>query len=423
MNDVFRSLRVRNYRLFASGQLISLIGTWMQVVGQDWLVLRLGGGGVALGLATALQFAPTLVLGLWAGVIADRFPKRRLLIGVHSFMGVCALALALLTAFGVIRLWMVMVLALLLGLGSVLDIPTRQAFVSEMVPPGDVPNAVALNSATFNTGRIIGPALAAVLITAVGVTPVFFLNAASYVGVLVGLARMRESDMQPHRATPRAPGQVREAIAFVRDHRDLLLVVVLTGFVATFGFNFRVTLALIGRGDADGGASAYGVLSSILAFGSLLGALAAAKRRRPRQSMLVGSAVGFGLLLVVTAAMPTRTLLAFMLVPTGAAIILFTSTANAMVQLGTPAALRGRVMSVYILVFVGVAAFGAPLMGWIAELSGPRAAMAIGGAVSALGGLAVGVVLLRMHGVRHLSELKAVRRTTLRPGAPVDVTR
>ncbi|HVE98981.1 MAG TPA: MFS transporter [Mycobacteriales bacterium] len=426
MTDVFRSLRVRNYRLFATGQLISLIGTWMQVVGQDWLVLKLGGGGVELGITTALQFAPTLFLGLWAGVIADRFPKRRLLIAVQAFMGVCALALAVLTATGVIRLWMVLVLALLLGLGTVVDIPTRQAFVSELVPPAEVPNAVALNSATFNTGRIVGPALAAVLITRYGVTPVFFVNAASFAGVLVGLARMRERDMQPHRATPRAKGQVREAIRFVATHHDLLLVVVLTGVVATFGFNFRITLALIGRGDADGGATTYGVLSSILAFGSLVGALAAAKVRRPRQSMLVGSAVGFGLLLMVTAAMPTRVLFALMLVPTGAAIILFTSTANATVQLGTPAALRGRVMSVYILVFVGVAAFGAPLMGWVAELSGPRGAMAVGGLVSALGGLAAGVLLLRQSGVttlRDLRGLRAVRRTTLRPGAPVDVTR
>ena len=423
MREVFRSLQVRNYRLFATGQLISLVGTWMQVVGQDWLVLHLGGGGVALGLATALQFAPTLVLGLWAGVIADRFPKRRLLIGVQTFMGVCALALAGLTAFGAIELWMVMVLALLLGLGTVLDVPTRQAFVSEMVPAADVPNAVALNSATFNTGRIIGPALAALLITTVGITPVFFLNAASYIAVVVGLVLIREADLQPHRATPRAKGQVREALAFVGAHRDLLLVVVLTGLIATFGFNFRVTLALIGRADADGGAKAYGLLSAVLAFGSLLGALIAAKRQRPRQSMLVGSAVAFGLLLMVTAAMPNRVLLAVMLVPTGAAIILFTSTANATVQLGTPAALRGRVMSVYILVFVGVAAFGAPLMGWIAELSDPRMAMVVGGLVSALAGVGTGATMLRLSGVRDVRQLRVARRTTLRPGAPVDVLR
>ena len=423
MKDVFRSLQVRNYRLFASGQLISLVGTWMQVVGQDWLVLHLGGGGVALGATMALQFVPTLVFGLWAGVVADRFPKRRLLIGVQAFMGACAVLLAVLTATGDIRLWMVFVLSALLGLATVLDVPTRQAFVSELVPRSEVPNAVALNSATFNTGRIVGPAIAAVLITTVGVTPVFFLNAASYAAVIVGLARMRESEMQPHGLTPRAGGQVREALQFVRAHRDLLLTVVLTGVVATFGLNFRVTLALVGRHDADGGASAYGLLSAVLAFGSLLGALVAAKRRRPRQAMLVGSAVAFGALLSLAAMMPTRLLFGLALVPTGAAIILFTSTANSMVQLGTPAALRGRVMSIYILVFVGVASFGAPMTGWLAEVSGPRAAMAAGGAVTVLGSLAVGLVLLRSAGTTAWRELKLVRRTTLAPSGPVDLLR
>ncbi len=423
MRDVFRSLSVRNYRLFATGQLISLVGTWMQVVGQDWLVLHLGGGGVALGATMALQFVPTLVFGLWAGVLADRFPKRRLLIAVQSFMGVCAVLLAALTAAGEIRLWMVYVLSALLGLATVVDIPTRQAFVSELVPRTEVSNAVALNSATFNTGRIVGPAIAAVLISTVGVTPVFFLNAASYAAVIVGLARMRESEMQPHRLTPRARGQVREALDFVRSHRDLLLTVVLTGVVATFGLNFRVTLALIGRHDSDGGARAYGILSAVLAFGSLLGALVAAKRSRPRQSMLVGSAAGFGALLTISALMPTRLLFGLALIPTGAAIILFTSTANSTIQLGTPAALRGRVMSVYILVFVGVASFGAPLTGWLADLAGPRAAMAVGGVVTALGGVAVGAVLLRSAGTTAWRELKLIRRTTLAPGAPADLVR
>ncbi|HVE63730.1 MAG TPA: MFS transporter [Mycobacteriales bacterium] len=420
---MFRSLQVRNYRLFATGQLISLVGTWMQVVGQDWLVLRLGGGGVALGMTMMLQFVPMLVLGLWAGVVADRFPKRQVLIAVQAFMGVCALLLAVLTATGQIRLWMVMVLAALLGLATVFDIPTRQAFVSEMVPPSEVPNAVALNSATFNTGRIVGPALAAVLITTVGITPVFFLNAASYAAVIIGLSRMRDSELQPHRLTPRASGQVREAFAFVMSHRELLLAVILTGVIATFGFNFRVTLALVGRDDADGGAAAYGILSAVLAFGSLLGALASARRRRPRQLVLVGSAISFGVLLMLCAAMPNRTAFALALVPTGAAIILFTSTANSMVQLATPAALRGRVMSIYILVFVGVSAIGAPLTGWTAEAFGPRAAMAGGGALSALGAAIVGAVLLRDGGLAHLRQLRVPRRTTLAPAPVPDALR
>lgn len=423
MREVFRSLQVRNYRLFATGQLISLIGTWMQVVGQDWLVLHLGGGGVALGLTMALQFVPTLAFGLWAGVLADRFPKRRVLLAVQAFMGACAVLLAVLTATGAIRLWMVFVLSGLLGVATVFDIPTRQAFVSELVPRSEVPNAVALNSATFNTGRIVGPAIAAVLITTVGVTPVFFLNAASYVAVIVGLSRMRESEMQPHKLTPRASGQVREALTFVRTHHDLLLTVVLTGVVATFGLNFRVTLALVGQHDADGGAGAYGLLSAVLAFGSLLGALVAAKRRRPRQAMLVGSAVMFGALLTLAAAMPNRVLFGLVLVPTGAAIILYTSTANSIVQLGTPAALRGRVMSVYILVFVGVASFGAPMTGWIADLSSPRVAMATGGVVTALGSLAIGAVLLRHAGTTPWRELRLIRRTTIAPSAPVDLLR
>jgi MFS family permease len=395
MREVFRSLHVRNYRLFAVGQLISLTGTWAQAVGQDWLVLRLtGGDGVALGIALALQFLPMLVLGLYGGVLADRYSKRRILVAAQAFMGVLALALAVLTVTGAVRLWMVYVLAGLLGLATVVDNPTRQAFVSEMVQPDDVPNAVALNSATFNLARIAGPALAGLTIGLVGVAPVFFANAVSYAAVVAGLLAIREADLRPAARVARARGQVRAGVRYVVSHRDLLAAMVLTLVVATFGLNFRVTLALMSEGPFRGGAGTYGLLSAVLAAGAVTGALLSARRRRPRQATLVGAAVAFGLLECALALMPTQPLFLLLLFPTGAMVITFTSTANATVQLGSSDVMRGRVMALYALVFLGGTPLGGPLMGWVAEAVSPRASLALGGVASLSAGLLVGLALL-----------------------------
>jgi MFS family permease len=409
VNEVFRSLRIRNYRLFALGQLISLVGTWAQHVGQDWLVLELSGGdGLALGIAVALQFGPMLVLGLYGGLLADRYPKRMLLVRVQIFMGVLALALGVLTATGAVRLWMVYVLAGLLGVATVVDNPTRQAFVSELVEPEDVPNAVALNSATFNLARILGPAIAGLLISQIGVAPVFFVNAASYIAVVIGLRRIRESDLRIGARAARARGQLREGFRYVIGHRDLLAAMVLTLVVATFGLNFRVTLALMAKGPFDGGAGTYGLLSAVLAGGAVTGALVSARRRRPRQSVLVVAAVLFGACEALLALMPNQLVFLLLLAPTGALVITFSSTANATVQLGASDEMRGRVMALYALVFLGGTPLGGPMMGWIAETWTPRASLAVGGLLSASAGLAVGAVLLRTSTAR--PRLRRLRR-------------
>ncbi len=399
MSPTFRSLHVRNYRLFATGQLVSLIGTWMQHVGQDWLVLELTHSGTALGIATALQFLPMLLFGLWGGVVADRHRKRRILVATQTAQASLALLLGVLVVTGVVRLWMVFVLAFALGVTTAFDIPTRQAFVVEMVGPDEVGNAVALNSATFNTGRIVGPALAGLVINQFGTGPVFLVNAASYVAVIACLIRMHESELRTPTPVARARGQLRAGIRYVRRRKDLLLPMALVAVIGTFGLNFQLTLALMARKEFDAGAGTYGVLSSILAVGSLTGALLSARRPgRPRQRLLVGSAIAFGALELAVGLMPNLVSFGLVLLFTGVTVITFTSTSNAIVQLGAGEEMRGRVMALYGLVFLGGTPFGGPLMGWLGQHVGPRSSLVVGGAVSMLFAMGVGWVLLRSDG-------------------------
>ena len=394
----FRSLRNRNYRLFAGGQVISLSGTWGQRVAQDWLVLDLSGSsGVALGITTGLQFLPVLLFGLYGGVLADRYDKRRLLLGAQAAMAVLALVLAVLDLTGSVQLWHVYALAFGLGLASAVDTPARQAFVSEMVGPDDLPNAVSLNSATFNSARIVGPAAAGLAIAAVGTGWVFAANALSYVAVLAGLHAMRRSELHPVRRLPRAKGQLREGLAYVRARPDLLVPMVLVLMVGTFGLNFQLTLALVVREVFERGAGAYGLLSAFLAAGSLLGALASARRRgHPRQRTLFLAVVAFGLLEVAVGLSPSYEVMALLLLPTGAAVLTFTTTANSLVQLGSAPEVRGRVMALYILVFLGGTPVGAPLIGALAEAFGPRSSIVVGGLVTALSGLMAALVMARL---------------------------
>jgi MFS family permease len=419
----FRSLRNRNYRLFAAGQVVSLSGTWGQRVAQDWLVLDLSGSsGIALGITTGLQFLPVLLFGLYGGVLADRYDKRRLLIGAQAAMAVLALVLAVLDLTGSVQLWHVYVLAFGLGLASALDTPARQAFVSEMVGPQDLPNAVSLNSATFNSARIVGPAVAGVAITAVGTGWVFAANALSYVAVLAGLQAMRRSELRPVRPLARAKGQLREGLAYVRERPHLLVPMVLVFMVGTFGLNFQITLALVVREVFGRGAGAYGVLSATLAAGSLLGALASARRRGvPRQRTLFVAVLVFGLLEVAVGLTPSYEVMALLLVPTGAAVLTFTTTANSLMQLGSSPEVRGRVMALYILVFLGGTPVGAPLMGALAEAFGPRSSLVVGGLVTAGSGLVAALVMTRLRSLK--VEAHVLRRRPhlhVRPLAPPD---
>lgn len=409
---MFASLRARNYRLFATGQVVSLIGTWGQRVAQDWLVLELSGGNpVALGVAAALQFSPTLVLSLWAGVIADRYDKRRLLIALQAAMGVCALVLGLLDVGGVVALWHVYLLCVLLGCLSAVDVAVRQAFVAELVGRDKVTNAVALNSMTFNVARIAGPAAAGIAIVAIGTGWVFLVNAVSFAGVVTGLVLMDPSRLRRSAPIPRRSGQLMEGLRYVRGRRDLIMVLTLVFFVATFGLNFYITLAVVARNVFHRGADAYGLLSTALAAGTLAGATLAARRSGrggPGLRVVLSAAFAFGLSEVTVGLMPTYTTFGLMLVPCGAAALTFTTAANSTVQLSVDPGMRGRVMGLYMLVLLGGNPIAGPLTGWIAaELDG-RAPVVIGGVVVALAALVCAAVLARQASTSTLDDQQRV---------------
>lgn len=369
---MFRSLRIRNYRLYAAGQLVSLTGNWMQQVAQDWLVLDLTNSGTALGIVTALQFAPSL-LTPWGGLLADRYDKRKILLGTQVSLGLLALTLGLLDLTGVVRYWHIAVLALLLGVINVVDSPTRQAFVIEMVGRKDVPNAIAINSTTFNTARILGPALAGITIAVVGTGWAFVGNAISSLAVLTGLRMMRTSELYRIGRAHRKAGQVREGMRYVRRRGDLKVALALIFVISTFGMNFQITTALLSKQVFHQGAGGYGVLSAALAFGACGGAVLATRRtRRPSQLFLVSAAAAFSATEVLAGAMPTYLLTVALLVPTGWLMLTLTTAANSFMQLGAKARMQGRVMALYVLCFLGGAPIGAPLVGWVANTFGPR---------------------------------------------------
>lgn len=396
MRRTFSSLRVRNFRLFVSGQLVSLTGTWMQRVAQDWLVLRLShNSGTAIGITTGLQFLPFLLFGLYGGVIADRYPKRRLLVITQITMAVQAALLAALDLSHSVTLSEVYALAFMLGVSSAFDNPTRQAFVTEMVGEEHVVNAVGLNSATFNGARIIGPALAGLIIDFSSTGWVFAANAVSYVAVVASLLAMRTGELQVTRLVARAPGQIRAGLSYLKGNLDLVIPILLVGVIGALGFNFQITLALMDKLVFHRSAGTYGLLTSALAVGSLIGALIGARRTNPSRRALVGGAFAFGVLELLAAFMPTIPALVAILVPTGLAAILFTTAANATLQLRSTAEMRGRVMGVYMLVFLGGTPIGAPLVGWIAQELGPRASILLGGLSTMVIAVIAGLLVLR----------------------------
>jgi len=386
---------------------VSNTGTWMQRVAQDWLVLELThGSGTALGIATGLQFLPQLLFSLWGGVIADRYRKRNILLVTQAIMGLLALILGVLALTGVVAVWQVYLLAFALGLVAVVDNPTRQTFVAEMVGSEGMANAIALNSATFNLARIAGPAVAGLVIGAVGTPAAFLVNAASYGAVLGGLKLMRVSELRPLARAPKAKGQLREALGYVRARPELWLTLVLVFFVATFGMNFQVTTALMATGVFHTAASEFGLASAMFALGALGGALAAARRARPSMRLMLTTAFAFGLLEVATGLMPVFWSFLAMLVPTGLVLLMFSTAANSTTQLGTTPAVRGRVMGLYMLVFLGGAPLGSPLVGWAAEQFGARASLVAGGVISAAAAVGVALLLARSRGARLRSYLR-----------------
>lgn len=369
----------------------------MQRIAQDWLVLELtAGSATALGFAAALQFAPTLVLSLWGGLLADRVDKRRMLILLQIGMGLCALALGLTVVTGAATIGLVYLLCLVLGCFSALDVPVRQAFVSEMVGPAQVGNAVALNSLTFNLARIAGPALAGVLIVAVGTGWVFLINAVSFAGVVAGLLLMRPERLFRTAPVPRGPHQLRDALRYVARRRELVAVLALVFLVSTFGINFFLTLAIVARNvfgrDADG----YGLLTTLIAIGSVAGAALAARRSGPpRLRLVIGSGLAFGVLLAISGFMPTYLATGLALIPVGFAALVYTTASNSLVQLSTAPEMRGRVLGLYMLLFLGGTPLGGPLLGLVAEQLGGRAPLIGGGIVTVVSVLIVALVLRR----------------------------
>jgi MFS family permease len=388
---MFGSLRVRNYRLFASGQVISNIGTWMQRIAQDWLVLTLTNKSpVALGIAAALQFLPALLFTLWAGLLADRLDKRKLLIIVQTGMAGSALVLGVLDVTGLVQLWQVYLLCFVLGAFAAADMPTRQSFVGEMVGGEHLTNAVALNSSIFNLARVIGPALAGLMIVWVGTGWVFLVNAISTVAVIAQLIRMNTAELHRNPVMPRARGQLREALRYVRGRPNVLSVLVVIFFVSTFAFTFFATLAIMAANVFHREADAYGLLSTLLAVGTLTGALLAARRStrgRPSPRLLMGAAFGFGVLEVVAGLMPSYLTFGLALIPVGIFMMTFMTTANSTIQLSVSPEMRGRVMGLYMLVFIGGNPIGAPMVGWLAAQFGGRSPIVIGGVIAAVSAL------------------------------------
>ncbi|MCQ4081419.1 MFS transporter [Streptomyces sp. RB6PN25] len=407
--QTFSSLKVRNYRLFATGAVVSNTGTWMSRIAQDWLVLSLTGSSTAVGITTAMQFLPMLLFGLYGGVIADRYPKRKLLMLTQSTMGVLGLALAALTLTGQVQVWHVYAIAFLLGMVTVVDNPTRQSFVVEMVGPKDVRNAVSLNSANFQTARLVGPAVAGVLISAVGSGWAFLFNGLSFGAPLIGLMLMRPSELYEVERTPRGKGQLREGLRYVAGRPELIWPIVLVGFIGTFGFNFPIWLSAFAHSIYHAGASTYGMFNTAMAVGSVIGALLAARRATTRMRLLLGSAMIFGVLEMFAAISPSLWLFVGLLVVIGMFGITVNTTANSSVQLGTDPVMRGRVMSLFMMVFVGGTPLGGPLVGWVTDTFGPRIGFLSGGLVSAGSALVIAAVLVKAGGLRVRVDLRGRR--------------
>ncbi|MGW7516436.1 MFS transporter [Streptomyces sp. NPDC054796] len=405
LGSTFRSLSVRNFRLFASGQILSVAGTWMMVVAQDWLVLSLSGdSGTALGTVTALQFTPMLLLTLYGGRLADRYDKRLLLTVANLVSGVLALLLAALALSGTAQLWHVYLFALGLGTVNAFEVPARISFVRELVGPELLPNASALSAAYFNTARVVGPAVAGLVISAAGTGPVMLLNAASYLATVVGLRMMRPSELRD-RVVGAGPAKVADGLRYLASRADLGLMLALVGVVSLFGFNFHLTLPLAAKSVFGADASAFGLLTTALAAGSLLAALVTtARRERPAARTVLVAALAFGALEAAAGWAPTFPAALVLLFLTGYAMTYFAQAANHRIQLGSDPRFTGRVMALYTLILQGSSPLGALFVGWLAEHHSVRAGLYLGGLASLAAALAaLAAERLRARGARATS--------------------
>ena len=403
MSPTFASLSIYNYRVYAAGALISNTGTWMARVAQDWLVLTelTPHSSVALGIVTGLQFAPLALFAPIAGMITDRFPKRRLLFATQSALALTSLLTGVLVVTGAVQLWHIYLLAFAQGVATALDNPARQTFVSEMVPHESLSNAVGLGSASFNAARLIGPGVAGLVIAAVGTGPAFFVNTLSFVAVLFALSRMRTGELNPA-PRPHGKGQIREGLRYVRGRPDIMLIMALVFVLGTFGMNFQMTTALMATVVFHKGAGAYGLLGSIMAVGSLSAALLSARRPHPRLRILLVALAAFVVASAAAALAPSYVWFAVLLIPVGLFALTVLTTANSMVQLSVDPAMRGRVMALYMAVFMGGTPLGSPLIGWIGSAWGPRWTILVGSVTTGLAVLAATVYLMRSENI-HVS--------------------
>ncbi|GIJ30602.1 MFS transporter [Micromonospora qiuiae] len=405
LSTMFQSLQVRNYRLFASGQLIKLIGVWMMFIAQDWLVLELSDdSATALGVVVALQFTPVLLLTLISGRLADRYDKRMLLFVANAFWTVLSLAMSVLVFTDLVQLWHVFLFAALLGVANAVETPVRQAFVSELVGTRLLPNALSLNAAVFNSARIVGPAVAGLAIAALDVGPVFLVTALSSIAPLVTVIRMRPAELYREPLPPRderAAATVLDGLRYVGRRPDLLLPMVLMSVVGMALFNFQLTLAALAKTVFNTGAASFGLFTTTLAVGALAGALAGTGRRsRPSVWLVLGAAIACAIFGTLVGLAPAYWMVVALLPPTGFFMVYFAQAANQRVQLGTDAAFRGRVMALWVLVFLGTNPVGAPVVGWVAETFGAGVSIWAGGLLSLATALLALAWQLRRDGAR-----------------------
>jgi MFS family permease len=388
----FRSLANYNYRLWAGGAIVSNVGTWMQRVAQDWLVLTqlTDNSASTVGLVMALQFGPQMLMLPWSGFAADFFDRRKLLMVTQAAMGLCALGLGLLTVTGLVELWHVYVFAFLHGCTAAFDAPARQTFVSDLVGEKDLPNAVALNSTSFNAARMVGPALAGLLIAGVGTGWAFLVNALSFGGVLCSLTFLRVGELHPMRRASRAPGGLAAGFRYVWNRPDLRAILLMLFLIGTFGMNFSIFISTMAVTVFHADAGEYGLLSSMLAIGTVTGALLAAGRERPRIGLLVPGTALFGLGCGLAAVMPNYWLFGLMLVLIGVSALTITNSSNSLMQLSTEPVMRGRVMAIRLAIALGGTPIGAPIVGWVADQYGPRWALGVGAAA----GVAAAIVMI-----------------------------
>jgi MFS family permease len=412
----FSSLKVPNYRKYFAGQLASITGNWMQTVGEMWLMVKLTGSGSLVGLTAGLQFLPILLFGAWGGLLADRLPKRRVLTYTQLSLAIPALTLFFLAASGAAQPWMVLALVLVRGSVLAIDNPSRQSFVVEIVGSDRVVNAVALNSVVVHSSRILGPALAGGVIALIGIAPCFLVNAFSFLAMFIALRTMNARELQTPKPAVRQPGEVKSALRYVRRTPELLVPLLMMALVGTISFNFQVLLPLLADFTWHGTASTYALLTAAMGIGSVGGALAAGARGRVSPRLLIGSSLLFGAAMLLAAGAPTLELQVLALVPLGAASVTFAAGVNSALQIAVEPTMRGRVMALYSVVFLGSTPIGAPLVGWLAGAAGPRAGLLAGAVAALAAGVAawvwfarageVELVRARLHGGR----IRAPRR-------------